>query len=167
MSWTIGDGPQPVAALGSHDRYCYDLRRGDEHRTTFVEITHAAVASAETRPSPLGDHIHDRGEALVAATRDRLEPPLRIVIHSMGWSIHPRQGVYVPGDWVFVREQDGWREAQFRQAGEPADAVVVERPEIDDGSLADVAWVAVAGEARLRAAVYTDIRAERPAAERD
>src|SRR3954452_344008 len=103
MTWTIHSGPQLVEPYADHTRYQYVLERGEDTRDVFVEISNTAAAvDPATLPSPIDEAVKSKGETLVARNLHRLDPPVRIAIHSRRWTITRRHGCYEDGYRVWV-----------------------------------------------------------------
>lgn len=164
MSWEIEGDPQSVAPYAEHSRYRYMLRRGDEHREVFVEVSNTACGTdPATLPSPLDEVVRTSGRSVIEANLHRLDPPARVVVNSRDWYVVPREGVYDYRDRVYVREGEDWFEARYQRPGDPDEAVNVDDPRVEGVQAArDVAWVFCLNDGVLRAYKYEDIRASPP-----
>jgi hypothetical protein len=162
MTWTICAGPTQVRALSDGERYEYILGRGDDRRSVWVELAGTAVAARETLSSPIDDYVDRKGLPLVQANLRRVDPPLRIVIHSEGWRVYARDGVYACRDWVEVRVGGAWRTGEVMGLGEPDDALDVADPRVEGGTRrADIVWVRLPCDDSVGKYLYTDVRAKR------
>lgn len=166
MAWRIIRGPERLDSLPTADQQRYGYTVGDDGQTreVIVEVSGSVAASDPAGlPSPIGEAARTNGRSAVEAQLGRLELPQRITVTTASLRITPRLGVYEPGDRVFVRDGEGWAEAEFIRPGRPDEAVTVEDPRIVGGQRRDD--VAIVGrldgdwpEARR----YRDIRPEPP-----
>jgi hypothetical protein len=115
----------------------YLVQREDgERREVFVEFTGTVAAtSPDTLPSPLDEVARTRGRSVIEAGADRIEPVARITVSTTGLDVIPQDGLYEPGDRVYVRDDDHWSPARIlhtpaslHAAGEPPAIVRVDRP---------------------------------------
>lgn len=93
----------------------YLVQREDgERREVFVEFTGTVAAtSPDTLPSPLDEVARTRGRSVIEAGADRIEPVARATVSTTGLDVIPQDGLYEPGDRVYVRDDDHWSPARI------------------------------------------------------
>lgn len=84
MPWSIVSGPDSVSSTADQSLFRYVVRRGDEEREVFVELT-GTVARTEpkTLPSPHDEHVRSQGRSILEAAAGRREPPARMVVSTL------------------------------------------------------------------------------------
>ncbi|UUY03016.1 hypothetical protein LRS13_20415 [Svornostia abyssi] len=158
--WNIVGAPEQVLPLGAHDRYEISLEKDGAVRELFVQISYTAAAcDPRTLPSPIGDLVRTRGGAFLDDRQlSRVEPPLLLVVSTLGYDVIPRQGSYLSGDRVEVREGDEWVAGVFDRTGEPTVRVMIPAAAATAGArVADVGVVRF-DDGSVVHAPYGDIR---------
>lgn len=161
--WEIQGPPQECRPTGANKILRYWLARDGEERDVVVEISLTLCATdPSTLPSPLDELARTEGRSVVERNLHRREPPARIIAHTKGFVIVPRDGNYEYGDRVYVRVGVQWLEGRFDRPGDPEEGVDVNDPRLNTGRRrSDVALVRL-GTGGVRAFRYGDICARPP-----